>query len=85
MQLRARCLFDQADYEEIHQCMAYLSDLDFRIVFLRFWATCSIAQISNEVRLSWDAVDRRLTGALMTLRSRYGLHRSHLGELTPAA
>jgi DNA-directed RNA polymerase specialized sigma24 family protein len=71
----AKCLFEECDYAEIRELMAFLPEPEFRIVYLRYWATYSITQISQELRMSWDAVDRRLNHALSTLRSLYPLNR----------
>jgi DNA-directed RNA polymerase specialized sigma24 family protein len=73
--LAAKCLFEECDYMEVREMLALLPDPEFRIIYLRYWATYSITQISQELRMSWDAVDRRLTHALSTLRSMYPLNR----------
>jgi len=70
-----KCLFEECDYAEIRKMLALLPDTEFRIIYLRYWATYSITQIAEELRMNWDAVDRKLTQTLNTLRSMYPLGR----------
>ncbi len=72
----AKCLFEECDYAEVRELLAFLPEPEFRIVYLRYWATYSITQIAQELRMNWDAVDRKLNNALGTLRSLYPLRRA---------
>jgi RNA polymerase sigma factor (sigma-70 family) len=73
--VKAKCLFEECDYAEIRKLLAHLPDREFRIIYLRYWATYSINQIAEELRMSWDAVDQKLTQTLSSLRSMYSLVR----------
>ncbi len=40
-----------------------------RIIYLRFWESCTIEEISEEMKLSWDEVDQIIESTLIQLRN----------------
>ncbi len=40
-----------------------------RIIYLRFWESCTIEKISEEMKLSWDEVDQIIESTLIQLRN----------------
>lgn len=65
------CLFNESDYAEVRSLVAQLPEREFRILFLRYWASYSITQIAEELKMNWDAVDKKLNKALNALRGMY--------------
>ncbi len=46
-----------------------------RVIFLRYWVPCSIAQVSAELRVSWETADRTIDAAVCKLRASIKRHR----------
>ncbi len=49
--------------------LARLSDLERRAIFLRFWQPYSIAQVADQLNLTWDEADRLIDRGVAKVRS----------------
>lgn len=61
-------LFPKTDYLVVRQAIARLPASQMKVVVLRFWSNYSLIEIARLMRLSYDAVERLLSQALIQLR-----------------
>ena len=52
------------------QALSELSPEAQRALFLRFWENCLIEEISEDLKITWDAADRLIETSLKQLKMR---------------
>ncbi|MBL7555117.1 MAG: hypothetical protein JNM24_04780 [Bdellovibrionaceae bacterium] len=70
------CRIEIQRYEMIlTDALKVLNERERIAIFLRFWQPCSIAQVASHLKISWEAADRLIDGAVEALRREFKNHK----------
>lgn len=58
-----------------------LSDKERKAIYLRFWVPSTIAQVATELKVSWEAADSIIDGAVQKLRNGIREHKYYKKNL----
>jgi len=77
------CSVELQNYHQIlEDGLRALSEFERKAIFLRFWGPYSIAQVATELRMTWEAADRLIDGAIIKLRESFRQHRYYRRPLS---
>lgn len=58
----------------VEKGLARLNDLERRAVFLRFWRPYTIAQVADQMNMSWEEADRLIDRGVAKVRAVFAEH-----------
>lgn len=59
----------------IEKALCALNDLERRVVFLRFWEPYTIAQVADQIEVSWEEADHLIDGAVRKIQREIKKHK----------